>query len=122
MATNLPSKTIQDSAAGTKLFFDSYGSVPVEFASTDIDAVIGYFTEKGFAKESAITSGIVLLKQAKLDGRPIFEILDSLKGFSDLQLSALVATILNNNRKPSSVLGFKNGSIARLDQTRNTGA
>jgi hypothetical protein len=41
--TNLPARIIQDSAAGTKLFFDNYGQEPLEFNATDVNATIAFF-------------------------------------------------------------------------------
>lgn len=46
MATNLPSFQKDDSAAGTKLFFDSYGKEPLEFNSNDVSASVSFFKRK----------------------------------------------------------------------------
>jgi len=62
--TNLPAKQIQDSAARTKLFFDTYGKAPLEFPATDVDATVGFFTSRGFADDSAQTVALTLLKLA----------------------------------------------------------
>jgi len=122
MATNLPPKIIQDSAAGTKLFFEAYGEVPISFNANEIDAVIGFFTSAGFGKDAAIVSGLALLKQAKIDETPIFTILDQIKGFNQIQISALVGEILNNNRIPLSTLGYRQQDIVTNEQQRNIGA
>ena len=34
--TNLPPSVKEDSAAATKLFFDTYGQEPLEFAANDV--------------------------------------------------------------------------------------
>ena len=47
------------------------------------------------------------LKQAKLDGIKVFELLDTLKSLDKLQLSFTVATVLNFNRQKVSTLGFR---------------
>lgn len=117
--TNLPYSVPNDSAAGTKLYFDQYGDVPLEFPGADVDAVIGFFTGKGFGEQAAQTTGMVLLKQAKIDSMPVFKLLDTLKNFERIQLSALVGEILNNNRSNSSTLGFKVVSVDKYNQTRN---
>lgn len=122
MATNLPPKIIQDSAAGTKLFFEAYGEVPISFNANEIDAVIGFFTSAGFGKDAAIVSGLALLKQAKIDETPIFTILDQIKGFNQIQISALVGEILNNNRIPLSTLGYRQQDVVTNEQQRNIGA
>lgn len=120
--TNLPPEQLTDSAAGTKLFFDSYGRVPFEFNATEVDATIGFFQQYGFGKDASVVSALALLKQAKLDEIPVFQILDQLKSFEQIEITALVGEILNNNRKPSSTLGYRKESVSRLDQTRNIGA
>lgn len=119
MRTNLPPQQIDDSAAGTKLFFDSYGQFPLEFSATDVSSTIGFFEGKGFDKDAATITAATLLKQAKIDGLPVFQILDTLRGFTSLELSALVGEILNNNRPSTSTLGFKISTLENNNQKRN---
>jgi hypothetical protein len=119
MATNLPSTISTDSATATKLFFDAYGEQPLEFNSTDVDATVGFFESKGFDRDAATITAVTLLKQAKIESQPIFQILDTLKGFSSLQISALVAEILNNNRPSTSTLGLRVVNSNRISQIRN---
>lgn len=121
MATNLPIEQIEDSAAGTKLFFDGYGEAPLEFSANDVDTTIAFFTGKGFEKDSALVISTVLLKQAKLEGIPVAQILDTIKQFETSELSQLVAEILNNNRIPTSTLGFRTEPIIP-NQSRNIAA
>ena len=118
--TNLPPKqTVTDSAQGTKLYFDNYGIAPIEFSSLDLDTTIGFLKSRGFGEQAAQVTATVLLKQAWLDSMPVQELLDTLKGLQTLQLSSLVGQILNNNRAPSSTLGFKITSTKNEFQTRN---
>ena len=107
MPTNLPPKQINDTGKATQVFFDSYGSTPLQFNASEVAATIAFFESKGYTEESAQVTALTLLKQAKLDGTKIFDILDTLGKFSGLQISALVSEILNNNRVPTSTLGFK---------------
>lgn len=119
--TNLPPQQLDDSAAGTKLFFDSYGQAPLEFNANDVDVALGFFQKKGFGVESARVLSTVLLKQAKLDDVPVGKLLDSLKGADQLQLSQLVGEILNNNRAAISTLGFRTTPVIP-NQARNIAA
>ena len=121
MATNLPSQTIDDSAAGTKLYFDTYGEAPLEFSSNDVDAAHTFFETAGFDKDAALVVAMTILRQAKIEGTPIFEILDTLKNYGTLQLSQLVGEILNNNRVPTSTLGFRVRDVIP-NQARNIAA
>lgn len=119
MSTNLPSNTVQDSSSQTKLFFDSYGIAPLEFRSIDVDSTIAFFKSRGFTEDAAVTTSSVLLKQAKLDNMAINKLLDTLEGFDDLQISTLVGEILNNNRLPTSTLGYKSNPKKSDSITRN---
>lgn len=116
--TNLPAKQIQDSAARSKLFFDTYGEQPLEFNAVDVDAAIGFFTSRGFEKDSAQTVALTLLKQAKLENLNIFEILDGLKNVDNTDISVLVSEVLNNNRPSTSTLGYRK-QISTVSKQRN---
>ncbi len=118
MATNLPINTKVDSAAGTKLFFDNYGQDPLEFNATEVEAAIAFFEKRGFNKDASSVVATTILKQAKLDGIPVFKLLDSLDNFADLNISTLVGEILNNNRSPISTLGFRTTPVIP-NQIRN---
>ena len=119
--SSLPVPTKQDSAAGTKLFFDRYGQQPLEFSANEVTAAIAFFQSRGFEDDAAILTAQVLLKQAKVDGIPVFKIIDTLTTFNGVQISAIVAEILNNNRVPTSLLGYRTSDV-KPNQTRNIAA
>jgi hypothetical protein len=121
MTTNLPAQIVEDSAAATKLYFENYGEAALEFPSNDVTAAVSFFQQAGFDLDAASTSAAVILRQAKIDSTPIFEILDTLKNFPGVSLSQIVAEILNNNRVPTSLLGYRTGDV-KLDQIRNIAA
>lgn len=121
MATNLPPKQFNDSAAGTKLFFDSYGTEPLQFPATDVNAATSFFRNFGFDEDASLVTATTLLKQAKLEGISIFELLDGLKNLESIQISSLVGEILNNNRVPTSTLGFKT-EVLQTSKLRNISA
>ena len=119
MATNLPTSIrSNDSAADTRRFFETYTTNPIEFNATDVEAAVAFFEGKGFGGDAALSVSGVLLKQAKADNIPIFQLLDRLGDFSKLQLSALIAEILNNDRTSTSTLGFKQ-FVAPINKIRN---
>jgi hypothetical protein len=122
MATNLPSPNVVDSAQFTKQFFDSYGNEPLEFPASDVEAAISFFQTRGFDRDAAEITAAVMLKQAKLDNMPVFELLDTLKKLDGLQISALIAEILNNNRPSSSVLGYRRPLNQQDIKVRNVAA
>jgi hypothetical protein len=119
--TNLPSQIVEDSGAGTKLFFNNYGQETLEFNANDVNSTVSFFESKGFEKDAALVVSTVLLKQAKLDGTPIYQILQGLSQFDGLGLSQVVGEILNNNRTPTSTLGFRTPNV-KVTQSRNIAA
>jgi hypothetical protein len=121
MATNLPANPIEDSAAATKLYFENYGEAALEFPSNDVTAAVSFFQQAGFDLDAASTAASVILRQAKIDGTPIFQILDTLKSFTGISLGQIVAEILNNNRVSTSLLGFRTQDV-KPNQLRNIAA
>ena len=108
-----------DNANKTKAFFDNYGKTNINFASNEVDAVVSFFEGKGFEKQAARSTSIVILTQAKSEGRPVFELLEDLKSFDKLQLTDLVAAVLNSNRNKISKLGYKQTSTTQTFNERN---
>ncbi len=120
--SNLPPVTNNDSALVTILYFDKYGDAQLEFPAGDVDSTVGYLQSRGFGNEAALITSVILLKQAKLDNLPVTELLDTLKGLENLELSTLVGEVLNNNRSATSTLGFKLESVVNENLRRNISA
>lgn len=89
-----------------KQFFDTYYQQPLTFSANESDAVIGFFTSRGYEKSAAGALAATLQKQARAESPPIsvFQLLDKLKGLNSLQLSQIIIEILNYNRVPISAL------------------
>jgi len=120
MATsNLPLEQNSDSAGAVKLFFNNYFNEAISFPAGEIDAVVGFFKKRGFDDLASNSTSIILLQQAKLDGVEIFKLLDTLKGFTEIQLSAVVAEVLNYNRQKNSTLGYRQQDTSDLLEKRN---
>lgn len=102
-----------------KTFFNKYYTQPVSFASSDIDTVVGYFEKRKFDRIAAQSVAGVLLTQAKKDGVNVQQLIDTLQGTDDIQLSYIVSQILNLNRQKNTLLGFKVNSQADLLDSRN---
>ncbi len=117
MAGNLPTPDL--STVDVKQFFDKFYVNQVSFPSNEIDAVIGFFEKNGFDIESARSTSIVLLNQAKEDGVNVFQLIDTLKTLTDVQLSQVVAQVLNAYREKVSVLGYRVASIEDEYESRN---
>lgn len=116
---NLPTRTPTDSSEEVKSFFDQYFRHQVTFPSNQIDAVVGYFLNRGFGEDAARSTGIVLLNQARIDGVNVFQLIDTLKTLTDVQLSAVVTEILNSYRQKTSGLGYTIQNINETAESRN---
>jgi hypothetical protein len=116
---NIPVVKNLDSAGPTKVYFDTYGTRTLSFGANEVEESIAFFTGKGFSNEAAVATAMVILEQAKKEGRPVFTILDTLKEFNGVQISTVVAKILNKNRKSISTLGFSSGLIPAENIRRN---
>jgi hypothetical protein len=119
MITNLPTYTTPENPTEIKQFFDKFYVHPVSFPSNQIDAVVGFFLKREFDLESARSTAIVLLNQARLDNINVFELLDTLKTLSDVQLSQVVAQVLNAYREKVSLLGYRVAVIDETYESRN---
>lgn len=119
MASNLPPKSISDSASATRLFFDTYGQQVASYPATEVSATIAFFEKKGFDEQSSIVVASILLKQAKYEGVNIFKILDGFNNFNQEKISALVSQVLNLNRVPTSTLGYSSTQNRQVLAKRN---
>jgi hypothetical protein len=118
MSNNIPAIS-SDSAQPVKNFFDKYFVEPISIPAGEIDAVIGFFEKRSFEKTAAVSVATILLQQAKLDSVNVFELIDTLKGLNDVQLSNIVTEILNVNRSKISTLGFKVENTQNQFEKRN---
>lgn len=116
---NLPVPQAVDSAAEVKQFFDKFFVHKVSFPSNQIDAVVGFFLKRGFDTESSRSTAIVLLNQARVDNVNVFELIDTLKTLTDVQLSQVVAQVLNAYREKISLLGYRIAPLADNYESRN---
>jgi hypothetical protein len=105
--TNLQSTAPTDSSAEVREFFNKYFTHKVSFPAAQIDAVNGFFLKRGFDDVAAKSLSTVLLNQARIDNVDVFELLDTLKGTTDIELSSVVTEIFNLYREKTSVLGYK---------------
>ncbi len=109
----------QDSAGEVKEFFNKYFTKQINYTSNQVDSVVGFFEKRGFEKQSAIAVSTVILQQAELEKTPVYSILDTLKGLTEVQISKLVTTIINVNRSKSSALGYQVLPLVQSREARN---
>lgn len=116
MSTNLPEKEQEEEV---RAFFNNFFNSQITFPSNQIDAIVGYFLKRGFDDQSARSTAIVLLNQAKVDGVNVFKLIDTLSGLTDVQLSSVVTEILNSSRDRTSILGYKLVELEETIESRN---
>jgi len=90
-----------------------------ELNGAQYDATVAFFMERNYDKQSAESIAYVLMAQAKFDNANVFEVLDSLRPSTPVDLSQLVAEILNAYRYKTSVLGYKNDRSVQSHVLRN---
>jgi hypothetical protein len=117
--SNLSTQSTQDSSTNVRQFFDKFFVNKVNFPVNQIDAVVGFFISNGFDQESANNTAMVLLNQAKTDNVNVFQLIDTLKTLNDVQLSQVVAEILNSYREKTSMLGYRIAPLVDTFEVRN---
>jgi hypothetical protein len=117
--SNLPTQVGTDSTIEVRQFFDKFFAQEVSFPAAQIDAVVGFFEGNGFDTTSAKSTAIVLLNQARADSVNVFQLLDTLKTLPPVQLSQIVAQVLNAYREKTSLLGYRIAPLTDIYETRN---
>ena len=110
---------LNDTLVKTKEFFFNYKKEAISYPSNQVDAVVGFFESRGFEKTAAISTATVLLRQAKIDGVNVMDLLDQLRTIDDIKLNNLIGAILNTNRSAISKLGFVTEPATENVLTRN---
>lgn len=122
MISNLPQEQSTQGNGNNqevRALFDKFFLHQITFPSNQIDAVLGFFLKRGFDDEAARSTGIVLLNQARLDNVNVFELIDTLKGLTDVQLAKVVTEVLNSYREQTSTLGYKVITSVDTYESRN---
>jgi len=87
--------------------------------TNEFDALIGYFRKRGFTDSSAKEIGSILLRQAQIQNIPVFQLIDTLKGLNEVQLSDVITQIINLNRSKSSAIGYTVNNTINAFEARN---
>ena len=116
--SSIPTEKKVDKSNDTSKLLNRYYNQEIYYSASEVDAVIGYFQKRGFDQVAAVNTAAIILQQAGIDKIPSFELLDTLKGINDVQLSNVIAQILNLNRSLCSTIGYKI-SVPNLSEQRN---
>lgn len=117
MINNLPNTQLPNT--DVRQFFDKFFTHQVSFPTGEIDATIGFFLKNNFDVQSARSIAIVLLNQARADNVSVFQLIDTLKQLSDVELSQVVAQVLNSYREKTSLLGYRIQPVTNTFDSRN---
>lgn len=117
--SNIPNQNRFQGTDETINFFNNYYNAPLELKAVEFDAIIGFFTSRGFQKESAEAITVTIIKQARADGFNPMVVLDNLKKFTTIELNSVVTELLNANRFKTSFLGYGSKFTAISEVTRN---
>lgn len=115
--TNLPPNTSVKNLGEKELI--NYFTNPLELNAGVLDAMVGFFTSRGFDKTVSESLATVLIYQAKKDNFNPLELTDTLKGYNSLELNSLIAEIVNYNRYKTSFLGFNTTLSTNSEVNRN---
>lgn len=116
---NIPQSRTESNSDLTVKVFDQYFQAPIDLNNNELIAMTGFFESRGFDKGSAESTALVILKQAKQDNYSSMQIMDTLTGLSNVEISGLVAEILNYNRFKTSSLGISQLYSPADDVVRN---
>ncbi len=101
--TNLPTELNKNP---TTKEFEGYQNLKPNSDPNVYSAMIGFFSNKGFEPVAAEVITETIMTQAKTDGYSPMQILDSMRSLNEIEMSAIVAEILNFSRYKSSSLGY----------------
>jgi hypothetical protein len=106
--TNIPAQPGPMGTDSTVQVMNNYYTAPLELKASVYDAIVGFFTSKGFDQTAAQSITVTIIGQAKLDGYNPMIVLDTLKNLAAPELNAFVTEIINFNRFKTSFLGYSN--------------
>lgn len=115
--SNLPGLRQTDNS--TLQAIDLYFSQPIEIKVSTLNSMVTFFTSKGFDQTAAENVALVIITQAKKDDLNPMQVLDTLRGLGEVEISALVAEIINFNRFKTSFLGYTRGFQINEEVSRN---
>lgn len=117
--SNIPPKQFTQTSDQTVQIFNNYYKEPIALNNSELTAMTGYFEKRGFETVAAESAAAIILTQAAQDGYNGMQVMDTLSGLTSVEISGLVAEIMNFNRVKSSLLGTVQNIQPIVDITRN---
>jgi len=116
--TNLPPQSNVNSDSTLQAIANYYTN-PIQLNASQLDAMTGFFTSRGFDPVAAQSISVVIIAQAQNDNLNPLQILDTMKGMDSVQIGALVAEIVNYTRYKTSFLGYGQTITTNAEVIRN---
>ena len=117
---NLPQETTPgDSSNATVQVLDTYAQAPLNIDAATYDAMSSFFVTRGFGEDAARSMSYIIIKQSILDNYNPFQLIETLRGLSDVEISNLITEILNYNRFKTSSLGTASPFTPSEEVARN---
>jgi len=116
---NIPKEKTSSASNQTVQTFDQYYTTPIYLNNNELTMMTGFFEKRGFDLNSAEATALVILQQAKKDGFSAMQVMDTLTGLTPVEISKLVAEILNYNRFKTSSLGTSQNYAPSEEIVRN---
>jgi hypothetical protein len=117
--SNFPNERAKQSSDQTVEIFNNYYKQPITLNSNDLIVMTGFFEKRGFEPVAAESAATAVLTQALQDGYNAMQVMDTLGGLTSVEISGLVAEILNFNRIKTSLIGTVQNTQPIIDITRN---
>jgi hypothetical protein len=118
MYNNLPKPSPSASSSDQTINqFSSYNDKPVELNQTTQTAMIGFLESRNFSRDSAEVIALTILTQAKRENYNPMALIETMKTLNDIEMSTIVAEVLNFNRFKTSMLGSVQ-NVAPVDNVR----
>lgn len=117
--SNFPVEKNNQSSNQTVQIFNNYYKEPVSLNNGELTAMTGFFEKRGFEPIAAESAATIILVQAAKDGYSGMQVMDTLGGLTSVEISGLVAEILNFNRVKTSLLGTVQNIQPIVEITRN---
>lgn len=111
MSYNLPNLKVQ--------IDDPIANLKQSFSAQDLDSVVGFFLKYQFDIDNARAIAVIILNQARLEQKNVYEFIEKLSGLTELQLNYFVLQILNDSRSKTSLLGMKSQALYDDFEVRN---
>ena len=116
--TNLP-PIVNNNSSGVLQAFANYYTKPIQLNAGTLDAMTAFFTARGFDPVASQSLAVTIINQAMRDELNPLQIIDTMKGLTNVEISAVVAEIINYTRYKTSFLGYGQTYVINTEVNRN---